>query len=189
VPTVTDLDQIVKRPGEANDLVELTAAQPELAKKAVGQGSPDCGPGAENPADLQVAADDDYKQGAFGESVCALQNSLGEISFFRAYTPELLGWFNSFSHIGGAGATGDGAKLSITLNAFSPSIPFIPNPASLLSPDQVLAGMNVGDVSRCPGRDERDPGDGSIPFTAGGALTDGSHANGECDPSQGALGP
>jgi phospholipid/cholesterol/gamma-HCH transport system substrate-binding protein len=193
VPTVRDLDAIVRRDGRANDLVELTRLQPALAASAVGSGSPDCGPGAENPNDLLVAADDDYGQGAFGESVCALTNSLGNLSFFRAYTPELMGWFNTFSHIGGVDAVGGIARIGVTLNAFSPSIPLIPNIANLLPPADALTRglLNVGNVARCPGRNERPVGSGddSVPFTDGGGLTDGSHANGECDPEQGAVGP
>jgi phospholipid/cholesterol/gamma-HCH transport system substrate-binding protein len=191
VPTIRDLDAILKRPGSANDLVELTGLQPELAAAAVGSGSPDCGPGAENPRDLLVAADGDYSQGAFGESVCALTNSLGNLSFFRAYTPDALGWFNTFSHIGGIDATGGAARIGLTLNAFSPSIPLLPNLANLLDPNQTLAALNVGDTQRCPGRNERPVGGGddSVPFTDGGALTDGSHADGECDLDQGASGP
>ncbi|HEX2128118.1 MAG TPA: hypothetical protein VHF58_02765, partial [Solirubrobacterales bacterium] len=137
--------------------------------------------------ELFVAADDDYRQGAFGESVCALQNGLGILSFFRAYTPELLGWFNTFSHVGGIDATGGIARIGVTLNAFSPSLP-IPSPATLLDPEDALGLINIG-TQRCPGVQERDPGDGSIPFTDGGALTDGSHENGECNPEQGAQGP
>jgi phospholipid/cholesterol/gamma-HCH transport system substrate-binding protein len=191
VPTVRDLDRIVAQKGSANDLVELTALQPALAKSAVGSGSPECGPGAENPEDLLVAADDDYKQGAFGESVCALENSLGNLSFFRAYTPELLGWFNTFSHVGGIDATGGIARIGLTVNTFSPSIPFLPSLANLIPPEVAAQIFNEQDVSRCPGRQERPVSstDDSVPFTDGGALTDGSHANGESDPEQGALGP
>ena len=187
VPTIRDLDRIVKQRGAANDLVELTALQPPLARRAVGSGSPECGPGAENPEELLVAADDDYRQGAFGESVCALQNALGNLSFFRSYTPELLGWFNTFSHIGNYAAEGDPAVIGLTLNAFSPSIPFLPVP-EILDAAETLDLINIG-TDRCPGALERPIDDTEIPFTNGGALTDGSHADGECNPEQGALGP
>jgi phospholipid/cholesterol/gamma-HCH transport system substrate-binding protein len=189
VPTVRDLDRIVAQKGSANDLVELTALQPALAKSAVGSGSPECGPGAENPEDLLVAADDDYKQGAFGESVCALENSLGNLSFFRAYTPELLGWFNTFSHVGNYAAEGDPAVIALTANVFSPSIPFLPSPATLIDATEAAGLLNLA-PARCPGALERpfDAAD-SIPFTDGGALTDGSQANGECDPEDVATGP
>jgi phospholipid/cholesterol/gamma-HCH transport system substrate-binding protein len=190
VPTVVDLDAIVRRQGEGNDLVELTRLQPPLAQRAVGSGSPDCGPGAEDPADLLVAADDDFEQGAFGETVCSLENGLGNLSFFRAYTPEVLGWFNSFSHIGGTDGTGGIARIGLTVSTFSPSLPFAPDPTDLLDPEQALSLLNIS-TNRCPGRNERPVGgdDDSIPFTDGGALTDGSQANGECDPSQGATLP
>jgi phospholipid/cholesterol/gamma-HCH transport system substrate-binding protein len=189
VPTIRGLDQIVKHPGGANDLVELTALQPRLAKLGVGSGSPECGPGSEEPAALASAADDDYRQGAFGESVCALQNSLGNLSFFRSYTPEVVGWFHTFKEVGLDDATGTYARIALGLSIFSPSVPFIPNVSSLLSPEETLAALNTGDVARCPGRNERDPGDGSVPFTDASALTDGLAANGECDLNDGAQGP
>ena len=189
VPTIRDLDAIAKRPGRANDLVELTALQPALSKAANGAGSPDCGPGAQNADDLRVVADDDFTQGAFGESVCALENGLGALSFFRAYSPDALGWFNSFSHIGSADGLGDAAVLSVTLNTFSPALPILPDLTELLDPNKDNPALNFGDVARCPGANERDPGDGSTTFTDGGALTDGSQANGECNPADGASGP
>jgi hypothetical protein len=74
------------------------------------------------------------------------------------------------------------------LNAFSPSVPFLPLPENLLSAGEAVGLLNIG-TQRCPGAQERDPGDGSIPFTNGGALTDGRHGNGECNPEQGAQGP
>ncbi len=43
VPTIRDLDAIVRRPGDANDLVELTRLQVPLAKAGVGTGAPNCG--------------------------------------------------------------------------------------------------------------------------------------------------
>jgi phospholipid/cholesterol/gamma-HCH transport system substrate-binding protein len=191
VPTVRDLDAIVRRPGAANDLVELTALQPRLSRRAIGSGSPDCGPGAREPSDLLVAADDDFGQGAFGETVCSLENSLGNLSFFRAYTPEVLGWFNTFSHVGGIDGTGGVARIGLTLNTFSPSIPFFVNPVDVLAPEETLASFNFGQTQRCPGRNERPIGgtDDSVPFTDGGALTDGSHGDGECDPEQGIPAP
>jgi hypothetical protein len=101
----------------------------------------------------------------------------------------MLGWFNTFSHIGGIDATGGLARIGLTVNTFSPAIPFIPDITNVLDPNEQLAALNFGDVSRCPGANERDPGDGSTTFTDGGALTDGNRANGECDPAQGASGP
>jgi phospholipid/cholesterol/gamma-HCH transport system substrate-binding protein len=70
VPTVRDLDAVVKRSGEANDLVELTRLQPRLADVALGSGAPDCGQDANE--DFDAAADGDFDDGAFGESICSL---------------------------------------------------------------------------------------------------------------------
>ena len=74
--------------------------QPDLTEAAVGSGSPDCGSDPTNVSDLQVPADDDFDQGSFGEAVCALSNGEPPLEFFRAYTPELVGWFDDFGHSG-----------------------------------------------------------------------------------------
>ena len=188
VPTVSDLDAIVKRPGTDNDLVELTKLQPKLTARAVGTGAPDCGAGPDDPKDLQTAADDDFGQGAFGESRCALQNSLGALSYFRAYTPELTGWWDDFSTSGVIDANGGFARIPAVLNTFtasSPGFPQVFTPPQ--TPAQQLGLLTTGASSRCPGANERDPGDGSVPFTDFGALTDGKP--GDCDPTQLPPGP
>ncbi len=169
VPTVRDLDAIVRRPGADNDLVELTRLQPKLADRAVGSGSPDCGPGPQNPDDLQVAADDDYTQGAFGESVCALQNGDPTLAFFRAYTPELVGWFDDFGHSGSVDAASGIGRVETTFNAFSLSQPGGgPDLSDPLSSSELAAALSTGNTQRCPGGNERpvndiDPSDHSVP--------------------------
>jgi phospholipid/cholesterol/gamma-HCH transport system substrate-binding protein len=193
VPTIRDLDAIVKRPGQANDLVELTKLQPRLADLAIGSGSPDCGPGPANPADLQAAADNNFTQGAFGESVCSLDNSELNLSFFRAYTPELVGWFDDFGHSGFVDAISGLGRISTSFNAFSASGPGgTPNLLDPLTPAELAAALDTGNNRRCPGGNERpvtdiDPSDTSVPFTDGGALTDGKA--GDCNPSQVLPGP
>jgi hypothetical protein len=191
---VRDLDAIVKRKGKANDLVELTAIQPRLARRALGSGAPDCG---QDPvSDYERAADDDFTDGAFGESVCSLQNGLPQLDFFRAYTPELVGWFDGFSHSGTIDANGGSARVEAIFNTFTVSdatgLPIIgptPQPAS----NPASLGLITTDANRkCPGANERPlgavaPGDDSVPFTDGGALTDGR--GGECDPSISQPGP
>jgi phospholipid/cholesterol/gamma-HCH transport system substrate-binding protein len=185
VPTVTDLDQIIHKPGPANDLVELTKLQPRLTDAGLGTGSPDCGKGPTNPDDLKTAADDDYTQGAFGEAVCSLDNGELNLSFFRAYTPELVGWFDDFS--GGSGfidGLGGGGRVETIFNVASVESG-VPDLGDLLSPTEIAAAMDTGNVERCPGSAEHpvtdiDPSDTSVPFTDGGALTDGGP--GHCDP-------
>ena len=196
VPTVQDLDQIVERPGDANDLVDLNNIQPTLTDAAVGSGSPDCG--SDPNKDYAKAADDNFSQGAFGESVCSLTNGLPQLSFFRAYTPELVGWFDGFSHSGVIDANGGAARVETMFNTYSPAegtaLPIVgpgilPKP---LSDPTRLPILTTGATQKCPGGNERplgaaDPSDDSVPFTDGGALTDGR--GGECNPDDVQPGP
>jgi phospholipid/cholesterol/gamma-HCH transport system substrate-binding protein len=177
VPTITDLQKTIRRPGKQNDLVELTRDARPLAKAAVGTGSPDCG---KNPStDYGKAADGNFTQGAFGESVCALRNGLPSLSFFRSYTPELVSWFNDFGTSGITDANGGIGRISTTFNAFTPGIPDLSKPES---PIVQIAGLGgTGNTARCPGANERNPGDNSTPFTDNGTLA--------CDPSQVPIGP
>jgi phospholipid/cholesterol/gamma-HCH transport system substrate-binding protein len=188
VPTIRDLDLVVRRRGAQNDLVDLTRLQLPFRNRAIGSGSPDCGPGPENPADLLVAADDDFTQGAFGEAVCSLRNGGPSLAFLRAYTPELVGWFDDFSHPGVIDAAGGIARIHTTFNTFTFSTPGLPE-LSPLSLNIGYPGLTLEQDARCPGANERDPGDGSTPFTDAGELTDGLAANGDCDPSQVPPGP
>jgi len=206
VPTIRDLDAIVKRPGADNDLVDVTLLQPKLTRRAIGSGSPDCGSGPLNPADLQVPADDDFTQGAFGEAVCSLTNGEANLNMFRAYTPELVGWFDDFGHSGTIDAISGLGRIETTFNTFSFSpvsgtpcvLPILPGCAGT-APDtasEQIAALDTGNTRRCPGANERplgpaDPSDDSVPFTDGGNLTGeptDEHV-GDCDPSQVAPGP
>jgi phospholipid/cholesterol/gamma-HCH transport system substrate-binding protein len=171
VPTIRDLSQIVRRPGSSNDLVELTRAQVPLARAGVGSGAPDCG--SDPLADFEAAADDDRSNGALGETTCALQNQLPQVSHIRAYIPEWVGWFDGFSTSGTLDASGGIGRISLTLNAFSPGLTGGINPGVPL-PDIANVSTQINARARCPGALERDPGDGSTPFTDGGAIN--------CDP-------
>jgi hypothetical protein len=171
---------------------------------AIGTGFPDCGPGPENPEDLEVAADGDFTQGAFGEAICSLTNGHPQLEFFRAYTGELIGWMDTFSHSGFADVLGGVGRVSTTFNTFTPSLHGLPDldldallgiatgafPAEDVG--ERLDGLNFPLTRRCPNAQERplgaiDPGDDSVPFTDGGHLTDGSL--GQCDPTQLHAGP
>ena len=195
VPTVRDLAATVRRSGKGNDLVELQKLQPRVTARAVGEGSPDCGPHTGELSDVLVAADDDYDQGAFGEAVCSLRNGDENLAFFRAYAPELVSWFDGFSHSGYGDALGAVGRVSLTANTFAPSVPglpALPNLADLDTPAEQLDALTKGHDQRCPGSAERpvtdlEPGDDSIPFTDDGALTDGD--GGSCEPDQIIPGP
>jgi phospholipid/cholesterol/gamma-HCH transport system substrate-binding protein len=191
VPTVRNLSTIIRRDGKDNDLVELTRLQPKVTDVAVGSGTPDCG-GGPDPEDIQPAADNDFTQGSFGESTCSLRNGDASLEMFRAYTPELVGWFDGFSHSGYADALGGVGRVGVTLNTFSPSLPFVPNPATLQGPDEQFTSLDTGNDQRCPGSAERPlgaiaPNDDSVPFTDDGHLTDGKP--GDCNPDHLIPGP
>jgi phospholipid/cholesterol/gamma-HCH transport system substrate-binding protein len=174
VPTTRDLDRLVRRPAPSNDLVELTRLQVPLSRIAIGpvrRDGSDRGPGRP------------LRRGAFPESARALRDSLPQLSFLRAYTPELVGWFDDFGHSGIVDANGGLGRISSTFNTFSASSPGVP---SLFQPpidaSTVFGSLvDTGNLERCPGANERDPTDGSTPFTDGGRL--------DCDPRQVPVGP
>ncbi|MGI8460405.1 MAG: MlaD family protein [Solirubrobacterales bacterium] len=186
VPTIRDLDQVIRRGGADNDLVELTRLAVPLADVALGEGRPECG---DSPAsDYEQAADDDFTQGSLGETTCALRNSMPILSHFRPYTPELVGWFDDFSTSGTLDASGGIGRIAGTFNSFSlSSSNGLPDLLSPVDPTDLFGAggsgplLDVGNTKRCPGALERDPGDGSTPFTDEGQL--------DCDPSQVPVGP
>ena len=198
VPTVRDLQLVIKKKGRDNDLVDLQRLQPRLTQRAVGTGSPDCGPHTDegpDPADLEVPADDDFTQGAFGEAVCSLTNGEANLTFFRNYTPELVGWFDDFSHSGYVDALSPLGRIETTFNTFTLSANGLPLVGDVLNPaiqsvgDQ-YGGLTTGLDQRCPGANERplgsaDPGDDSVPFDD--VNTDEYH--GDCNPDHIPPGP
>ena len=164
VPTIDDLQHIIHRPGSQNDLIELTKDAVPLAHAAIGTGAPNCG---SNPnTDYLAAADNNFTQGALGESVCALRNDLPIASFLRPYTPDVVSWFNTFGTSGLVDATGGIGRIGTTFNAFSLSPSGIPilGTSSQLPPSDFIAGLDTNNARRCPGGLERPAEDRSNPF-------------------------
>ena len=161
VPTSRDLDQVIATPGKDNALVELTRLQNPLTKIAIG------------PVNRNGAR----RAGAFPESVTSLEDSLKQLAFFRAYTPELTGWFDDFGHSGIVDANGGIGRIGTTFNTFSLSPNGLPNVfQGVETPAEQASGLDLGNLERCPGSNERPAPDGSNPFTDGGTL--------DCDPDQ-----
>jgi hypothetical protein len=196
VPTVEGLDEVVLSPGPNNDLVELTALQVPLEEAAIGSGAPNCGANPET--DYGRAANGDFSEGAFGESVCSLRNSLPALAWFRAYSNELVGWFDGFSHSNGTvnEANGTVGRIQIALNTYSAApltgLPFIGTGSILpTSLDTNLDLITTGITNKCPGANERplgavDPDDHSVPFLDGSSpFTDPLN----CNPADVAPGP
>jgi phospholipid/cholesterol/gamma-HCH transport system substrate-binding protein len=171
VPTVKGLNQVVNRPGQANDLIELTRLQDPLAQIGVGP----------------IERNGDSRPGALPASADSLRDSLTQLSTLRAYSPELTGWFDDFANSGKLDAFGGIGRIAVGLNEFS-AAPGIPCPSQLdavggickvLNPAQLLTSLGIKNLQRCPGSNER--GLTSDQLTQGGKL--------ECDPTQVPLGP
>src|SRR5829696_5176909 len=180
VPTVRNLNGIIKAPGSANDLIELIRLQDPLAEIGVGPVNRN---GASRPGALPASAD-------------SLADSLTQLSTLRAYSPELTGWFDDFGHSGFPDAFGGIGRISTTLNMFTPGVPgtsvcgvlqILPPPAGegacdVLDPTQLLdqtGQFGLKFLRRCPGANER--GFSEEQLTQGGTL--------DCDPDQTPLGP
>jgi phospholipid/cholesterol/gamma-HCH transport system substrate-binding protein len=173
VPTVRGLNGVIKAPGAANDLIELTALQDPLAEIGVGPVNRN---GASRPGALPASAE-------------SLTDSLDQISMLRAYSPELTGWFDDFGHSGFPDAFGGIGRISTTLNTFTPGLPGIPTCdlleilGDLCDPvggDDLFSNIpGIQYLERCPGANERGLTDDEL--TQGGTIN--------CDPSQKPVGP
>jgi phospholipid/cholesterol/gamma-HCH transport system substrate-binding protein len=139
-PTIHDLSVLIRQPGPNNDLIDLTAKMPRLAKIA--------------------------KQ-TFPHDITALQKSLPVISYARPYTPDLTGWITKFGQ--GANpydANGHYARIQPIFNQFTyvdtgagPPV-LEPLPADLAGRN----GLNARNSVRCPGSAMQPPPDGSAPW-------------------------
>jgi phospholipid/cholesterol/gamma-HCH transport system substrate-binding protein len=169
-PTVRDLATLVRKSGRNNDLIDLTNSNVPVRNIAVGP----------------VQANGASREGAFPASTRALKTSTPELASARPYAPDLMGWFDDFSHSGVYDALGGVSRVALYVNLFSltGNVPNIPG--GLIPPTQraasFAANAKVHQNNRCPGSMERDTGDGSIDLQAFSAATG-------CDPSQTPLGP
>ncbi|MDO8186151.1 MlaD family protein [Conexibacter sp. JD483] len=152
VPTFEDLSTFVSTPGPDNDATDLVKMLPQLQQV----GSP-----------------------AFKNSVSAMRAGQPVVDFFRPYSPELIGWLNSFGQASANyDATGHYARAMANFGAFSYDASS--NQLNPVSPDQRLAGLRGTATRRCPGGASQARPDGSNPWQAPG---------GDCDPSNTLQGP
>ncbi len=155
-PTIADLRTLVNRSGPGNDLTDLLKKAPALERAA---------------------------KPSFAHSIEALQKATPVLKFLRPYTPDLVGWLRDFGQ--GASnydANGHFARIQPIFNAYS--FDDAPGGATLtpIPPSQRLAGLQTGQIKRCPGAASQAPADGSAPFRD----SDGSL---DCDPSLVPPGP
>jgi phospholipid/cholesterol/gamma-HCH transport system substrate-binding protein len=137
-PTVRDLSVTIRRPGRANDLINLLNSIPPLEDIAVEQKDRSVAPGG-RPFGVGDT------RGAFPESVQALTNGAQEIALARPYSTDFVGWLDDFSTTGGGfDALGGTARGFVTLTG-------------VLHPDTLATGQ----YRRCPGSAEAPAADGS----------------------------
>jgi phospholipid/cholesterol/gamma-HCH transport system substrate-binding protein len=153
-PTVADLRSIVRRPGAANDLTELTKSFGPVASAALDtkSRSVDFGGGAQDVGKTQ---------GAFPTSVQAFKDATPAIAFGRPYTPDFLGWFDDFSTTGSYDALGGISRTQVLFNATSvengvPAV--IPLPKRADAYKQFIRSYQY---KRCPGASEAPAADKS----------------------------
>ncbi|MEA2124932.1 MAG: phospholipid/cholesterol/gamma-HCH transport system substrate-binding protein, partial [Solirubrobacteraceae bacterium] len=165
-PTLQNLSALLDRPGPDNDLVELTRAQVPAAKIAVG-------PVTRNGA---------KRQGALPASAKALTTGANELSFARPYAPDLLGWFDDFSHSGVFDALGGISRPGLHADAFMVVAgQLAPVPPELRDSAFVASGGVRNQRNRCPGAAEHVAADGTGPYQPSPDFN--------CDPTQTLVGP
>ncbi len=147
-PTFRDLSRTIRRPGAANDLVELLDAQPAVARATT----------------QKVRANGQTRPSTFTELAKALKDGAPEMAFFRPYAADLTGWFDDFSSTGAYDANGAFSRAGLALSAFTltPAGGLVPIPPALRD-DVLAAGAKLGRNNRCPGSGERDTGENTIP--------------------------
>jgi phospholipid/cholesterol/gamma-HCH transport system substrate-binding protein len=168
VPTVRDLSQVISRPGPNNDAIDLTNLGEPLAAATV----------------RDVKANGKPRQGAFPQSVTALNDFTPELATARPYAVDLTGWFEGFSHPGTIDANGGASRVAATLGVLSATdsslLASLPLQQQITEVIQLLTGPGGGLTAfqgdRCPGSIER----GALFFPESGFP---------CNPNQVPTGP
>ena len=147
VPTISDLSNIIKKPGADNDLIELTKLGVPLAQATVDK----------------IQANGKVRPGAFKISTTALNASTPELATARPYAVDLTGWFEGYTHPGTIDANGGASRIAPvvglgsiengTLNIFSSLLNILPGSSDRFQFAQ--QNLTTGQGDRCPGSMER----------------------------------
>lgn len=135
-PTVADLRHLIRTPGPNNDLIELTAKQPRLARLTAT---------------------------VFPRAIQALDRTDPVIEYARGYTPDLVGWITKFGEAAAYyDANGHYARVMPVL---SPTNFDRPNYRLVgVPPSEHLNGFERGTRPTCPGGATQPAPDGSSPW-------------------------
>jgi phospholipid/cholesterol/gamma-HCH transport system substrate-binding protein len=137
IPTVADLRSLIRRPGPANDLIEVLQRLPRLARVA---------------------------RPTFANAVTTLNKSEPVLNYARPYAPDLAGWIRDFgSGASTYDANGHYARIQPIFNAFS----FTDNPLggvlTSIGFNNRLNGTTLN-LKRCPGAAAVPAPDGGNPW-------------------------
>jgi phospholipid/cholesterol/gamma-HCH transport system substrate-binding protein len=138
-----ELSNLIQRAGSNNDLIELTKSSVPVRDIGVGP----------------VTRNGKERQGALPASVDALKDSIPEVGYFRPYMPDVMGWFDDFSHSGVYDALGGGSRAAAHVNLPTELGAFLPNDSPLK--DLIVPMLNqqgaisLNQRNRCPGAIER----------------------------------
>jgi len=140
-PTLRNLSALIQRAGSANDLVELTNSAVPVRDIGVG-------PVTRNGAE---------RQGALPASVDALKVATPEFAYVRPYAPELVGWFDDFSHSGVYDALGGGSRAAphVNLPTETPALSQVGSLSDVIAQVPGGGAVTLNQRNRCPGALER----------------------------------
>jgi phospholipid/cholesterol/gamma-HCH transport system substrate-binding protein len=141
-PTVKDLRRLIRSPGANNDLIELTAKQPRLARLTAS---------------------------VFPRAVRTLDRAQPVFEYARAYTPDFAAWLGNFGQLAANyDANGHYARVQpMFLPARLPGPGEQPSRLVALSDAaEKLNDFEQGILSRCPGGNVQPPPDRSAPGSA-----------------------
>jgi phospholipid/cholesterol/gamma-HCH transport system substrate-binding protein len=136
-PTLAGLSQLVRKPGKANDLIDLTALQPRLA---------------------------DLTGEVFPRAIQTLDRAQPVFEYVRNYTPDLASWLANFGQLA-ANYDANGHYARVT-PMFLPTS-YSGGTLTAQDPSQKLAGFDSGNLTRCPGGIVQPAPDGSNPRPVG----------------------
>jgi phospholipid/cholesterol/gamma-HCH transport system substrate-binding protein len=135
-PTIADLRDLIRTPGPNNDLIELTAKQPRLARLTAT---------------------------VFPRAIRTLDRADPVVEYARGYTPDLVGWLTKFGQVAAYyDANGHYARVS---PVFGPTR-FDRDEYRLegVPPSERLTGFERGTRPTCPGAAVQPAPDGSSPW-------------------------
>jgi phospholipid/cholesterol/gamma-HCH transport system substrate-binding protein len=140
-PTVADLRDLIRTPGANNDLIELTAKQPRLARLTAT---------------------------VFPRAIRALDRTQPVIEYARGYTPDLAGWLTKFAEVAGYyDANGHYARVQ---PIFSPAV-YENGQLDAVEAERRTEDFERGILNRCPGGAVQSSPDGSAPWDFMGCDT------------------